>query len=85
MIYSTKTLRTFFRRAVPLVIALLLIVAIPGVNLEANRPLLFEPDACTSGVYEVGAQHTTTNYDAGVSGYDQVRTVYTEMSITNTR
>lgn len=85
MIYSIKMIRLTFKRAVPLVIALLLIVAIPGVNLEANRPLTLGQEACTSGAYEVGAQHTITNYDAGVSGYDQVRTVYTENGSYQTR
>lgn len=85
MIYLTKIIRQTSKRAVSLMMALLLIVVIPGVNLEANRPLTLGPEVCTSGVYEVGAQHTTTNYDAGVSGYDQVRTVYTENGSLQTR
>ena len=80
-----RTLWQHWKRLSALITALMLIIVLPGVDLEAYRSALPESSACTSGVYEVGAFHTSTNYDAGVSGYNQVRTVYTENGSWQTR
>lgn len=65
---TQRTLWRYWKRLSALITALMLIIVLPGIDLEAYRSVLPEPSACTWGVYEVGAFHTSTNYDAGVSG-----------------
>ncbi len=67
---TQRTLWWYWKRLSALITALMLIIVLPGIDLEAYRSALPEPSACTSGVYEVGAFDTSTNYDAGVSGYN---------------
>lgn len=82
---TQRTLWRHCRRLSALTTALFLIIVLPGIDLEAYRSALPVSNACTFGVYEVGAFHTSTNFDAGVSGYNQVRTVYTENGSWQTR